>query len=93
MMSEKRKKKKKKNGCVIFVVASGAEKVCLRPAVLPLHPAAGGGADVHPRALLEVLRRAAAAVGPELHHGRAGPLLQPGGHAGQTNGRVRTDRL
>lgn len=81
MMSEKKK------GCVIFLF------VCLRPAVFSVHPAAGGCADVHPRAVLEILRGAAAAVGPQLHHGRAGPLLQPRCDAGQTAGHVRAAHL
>lgn len=75
----------KKKGCVI--------PFCLRPAVFSVHPAAGGCADVHPRAVLEILCGAAAAVGPQLHHGRVGPLLQPRCDAGQTVGHVRAAHL
>lgn len=43
--------------------------------VLSLHSVAGGGADVHPSAVLEIFCGAPPAVGPQLHHGRVGPVL------------------
>lgn len=58
--------------------------------VLPLHPAVGGSADVHPGVVLEVFRCSPPAVGPRLHHGGVGPVLQPCRHSGQTHGHLRT---
>lgn len=70
-----------------------SKKLCLHPAVFSLHPAAGGCADVHPCTVLEVLSGAPPAVGPQLHHGRVGPLLQPRRHSGQADDHVRTAEL
>lgn len=58
--------------------------------VLSLHPVAGGGVDVHPGVVLEIFCGAPPAVGPQLHHGGVGPVLQPRCHSGQAHGHVRT---
>lgn len=78
----------KKDACVLVVAVSRTQTLCLHPAVFPVHPAAGGCADVHPGAVLEILRGAAPAVGPQLHHGGVGPLLQPRRHSGQADSHV-----
>lgn len=57
--------------------------------VLSLHSVAGGGDDVHPGVVLEIFCGAPPAVGPQLHHGGAGPVLQLCCHSGQTHGHLR----
>lgn len=63
---------------------------CLFSPVLSLHSVAGVGADVHPSVVLEIFCGTPPAVGPQLHPGGVGPVLQPCRHPGETHGHLRT---
>ncbi|XP_049582372.1 pannexin-1 isoform X1 [Syngnathus scovelli] len=65
---------------------------CVLATVLPVHPAPGGHADLQSGIVLEVLVGAVVAIGPWLHHGGAGPMLQPSCHARQANDHRRFAR-